>query len=101
MSGQWELLASLLRAAQLEQRAAQAEQRVVVRRRPVHDGLELDAGRLELARAEVRAPERLADRGLLRLAGRRLGERHRRGVELAGFEQCGAALEEVVHVVHT
>src|ERR1051325_25945 len=74
LSGQRERLAGLLRAPQLEQRAAEAEQRVVVGRRPVDDGLELDARGLELARAEVRPAERLADRGLLRLESGRLGQ---------------------------
>src|SRR4051794_29311755 len=100
LSGQCERLAGLLRTPQLEQRAAEAEQRVVVGRRAVHDGLELDARGLELARAEVRPAERLADRRLLRLEPRRLGQRDGGLVELPGLEERGAALEQVVYVVH-
>src|SRR6185503_6706851 len=59
---QRERLAGLLRASQLEQGAPEAEQRVVVGGRAIDDGLELHPRGLELARAEVRAPERLADR---------------------------------------
>src|SRR3954469_162002 len=46
---------------QLHQRAAEAEQRVVVGRRSLDDRLELLARALELVRAKVGAPERLAD----------------------------------------
>src|SRR4051794_10843763 len=90
----------LLRAAQLEQRAPQAEQRVVVRGRAIDDGFELHAGRLELPRAEVRAPERLANRGLLGLEPRGLRQRHRGLVELPCLQERRDAFEEVVHVVH-
>jgi len=67
--GERERLARLRRTAGLHQRAAEAEERVVVRRRALDDGLELDGRLLEAARAEVGPAERLADGGLLRLVG--------------------------------
>ena len=79
--------ASAWRPMQL-QRAAEAEERVVVGRRVLDDGLEL-RGRLAVApRAEQRAAERLADRGLvgLEVAGAR--QRHDGGVEVAVLEQA-------------
>src|SRR3954453_7027537 len=62
-----ERLARLGGPPELQQRAAEAEERVVVRRRALDDRLELRARLVELARAEVRAPERLANRGLVGL----------------------------------
>src|SRR3954447_1574873 len=55
---QRERLARLRGAPQHHQRAAQAEQRVVVGGRPVDDRLELHARRLVAAGAEVRTAER-------------------------------------------
>src|ERR687886_272372 len=54
-------------AAHELQRAAEAEERVVVRRRAVDDRLELAGGLAVATRAEQRAAEGLADRGLVGL----------------------------------
>ena len=79
------------------QRAAEAEERVVVGRRALDDGLELAPRGLELARAEVGPAERLADRGLVRLeVARPCASGTVGGVEVAGLEQLHPALEEVV-----
>src|SRR4051812_3131214 len=83
-------------AAELHQRAAEAEERVVVRRRGRDDRLELRARALELVRAEVRAAERLADRRLVGFEITRLGERDRRLVEEPLLEQLGALLIQLV-----
>jgi hypothetical protein len=53
-----------------------------------------------MARAEIGTAEGLADRRLLGLQLRRLAQRHRRLIEVAGLEQRGPALEQVVDVVH-
>src|SRR3954468_4186937 len=87
-------------AAQELQRAPQAEQRVVVRRRVLDDLAELLGGLAVAARAEQRAAERLADGGLVRLEVARARERHGRGVEVAVLEQAGAVSEELVRAVH-
>src|SRR5215213_5184183 len=92
--------ARLVRAAALHQRAAEAEQRVVVRRRALDDRLELDRRLLEVARAEVGAAERLADRRLLWLDLGRLRQRDGRLVELALLEQSHPPLEQLVYVRH-
>ena len=99
LRGQREWLSGLLVAAQLHQRTAQAEQREVVRRGPLDDRLELRPGALVLRRAEVRAAERLADRGLVRREVAGAAQGHRRGVEVPRLQECRAALEEVVDVV--
>src|SRR3954449_7166609 len=88
-------------APELHQRAAQAEQRVVVGRRPLDDRLELLTRALELVRAEVGTPERLADRRLVGLEVAGLGERDRRLVEMPVLEQLRPLLEELVRVRHT
>src|SRR5829696_8581175 len=98
--GQRERLPRVLRTAQLEQRAAEAEEGVVVGRRALDERLELGPGGLELGRAEVRAAERLTDRGLVRIEVAGLGQRDRRCREVAGLEQRRPALEEVVDVSH-
>src|SRR4051794_23664109 len=69
-----ERLARLLHAAELHQRAPEAEQREVVRRSALDHRLELLTGLLELLRAEVRTAQRLTDRGLL-------------GIQVAGLLQ--------------
>src|SRR3954470_4104095 len=98
--GERERLPRVLRTAQLEQRAAEAEERVVVGRRALDERLELGPRRLELRGAEVRAAEGLADRGLLGIEVARLRERGGGGVEVPGFEQLRAAPEEVVQLSH-
>src|SRR3954470_15766779 len=85
-------------AAELHQRAAEAEQRVVVGRRPLDDRLELLARALELVRAEVGTPERLADRRLVGFEVAGLGERDRRLVEMPVLEQLRPLLEQLVRV---
>src|SRR3954453_1076987 len=65
--GQRERLARLGGPPQLQQRAPPAEERVVVRRRPLPPRLELGARLLEVAGAEIGAPERLANRRLVGL----------------------------------
>src|SRR5215208_2134181 len=92
--------ARLVRPAALHQRAAEAEERIVVRRRALDDGLELDRRLLVVARAEERPPERLADRRLLRLEPGGLAERDRRLVELPRLQQAGSALEQLVDIFH-
>src|SRR5690349_21434291 len=62
-----ERLARFSGAAELQQRAAEAEQRVVVGGRALDDRFELGAGLVELARAEIGPPQRLANRGLVGL----------------------------------
>ena len=64
--------------AELLERAAEAEVGVVVGRAALDHGRELVRGAAVAAAAEVRAPERLADRGLVRLEALRLLERDRR-----------------------
>src|SRR5579875_4142828 len=86
-------------AAEQLQAPPQAEQRVVVRRRPVDDRLELGGRLLVAPGAEQRAAERLADRRLVRLEVARPRERNHRLVVVATVEKLGAALEEVVDVV--
>src|SRR3954471_1859515 len=98
--GQRERLPRVLRTAQLEQRAPEAEERVVVGRRALDDRLELGPGGLELGGAEVRAAECLADRGLVGIEVAGLRQRHGRSREVTGLEQRGPALEEVVDVSH-
>src|SRR4051794_31135858 len=78
--------------AQLHQRAAEAEQRVVVGGRALHDRLELRARALELVRAEVRPAQRLADRRLVGLEVACLREWDRRLVEEPFLEQLRALL---------
>src|SRR5919201_5056836 len=98
--GQREGLARLGVTALQLQRAAEAEQREVVRRRPLDDRLEL-GGRLAVAaREEQRAAQRLADRRLLGLEVTRAGQRHDGGVEVAVVEKPRPAHGEVVGAVH-
>src|SRR4051812_37267300 len=98
--GQCERLASVLRTAQLEQRAAEAEEGVVVGRGALDERLELGPRRLELRGPEVRAPERLADRGLLRVEVAGLGQWDGGGVEAPRLQQLRPAPEEVVQLSH-
>src|SRR5947209_19081455 len=93
------MAASLLRPPRLLKSAAQAEVSEVVDRRALDDGAELLA-RLDVPpRVEIRAPERLADRGLVGLERARPLERDRRRGEVARLEQPAAALEQVVGVL--
>ena len=69
---------------------------VVVHRMGLDHRLELGRGLGELPVAEVGAPQRLADRALLRRLPRRLGERHRCLLEVAVLEQLHATSIEVV-----
>src|SRR5204862_7429002 len=85
---------------ELLERAAEAEERVVVRGRALHDGLELRRGLRVAPRVEVGAAERLADRGRLGVEITGPGERDGGGVIVAGLEQGGAAPEELVDVRH-
>src|SRR3954453_9138261 len=98
--GQRERLARVLRTAQFEQRAAEAEEGIVVGRRALDERLELGPGGLELRRAEVRAAERLPDRGLLGIEVAGLGERDRGGVEAPRLQQLRPAPEQVVQLSH-
>jgi hypothetical protein len=98
--GQRERAARLGVAAHQLQRAPEAEQRVVVRGRVLDDLAELLGGLGVAARAEQRAAERLADRGLVGLEVARAGQRDRGGVEVPVLEQAGAVSEELVRAVH-
>src|SRR3954468_12604156 len=80
--GEGQRLACLGGAAELHERAPEAEQRVVVGRRALDHRLELRAGALEVAAAEMRAAERLADGGLVGLEIARLAQRDDGGVEV-------------------
>src|ERR1019366_625017 len=80
--------------------APEAEQRVVVRGRPLSDRLELPSGGCVAPRVKQRPTERLADGGLLRLQVPRFLKRHRRRLVVAMVEQLTAALVEVVHALH-
>jgi hypothetical protein len=86
-------------AEELE-RAAEAEQRVVVRGRLLDDRLELGGRLLVALRAKERAPQRLADRRLVRLQVARTGQRDGGGVEVTVLQQARTALEEVVDALH-
>src|SRR4051812_19154620 len=87
-------------AALLLEAPAERVVRVVVRRRQLEDRTELRLGCVPVADAEVGDAERLADRGLVRLAELRLLERHGR---LRGHplrEPLLAFAEELVRVAH-
>src|SRR6476660_6051278 len=99
-TGQRERLAGLAMAPEQLHRAAEAEQRVVVRGRAGGDRLELLRGAVVAAGMKQRPAERLADRGLLRLAVAGLAERHDRRLVVAVVEQLAAALVQVVHAFH-
>src|SRR3954452_8919113 len=74
--------------------------RVVVDRMGLDDCLELGRGLGELAVAKVGTPKRLANRALLRLAARGLGERLGRSLEASVFEQLDSpAVEQVGRLV--
>ncbi len=81
-------------------RAPEAEQRVVVGGRPRGDRLELRGGALVALRVEQRAPERLADGGLVGLEVARFAQRHDRRLVVAVVEQLTATLVEVVDALH-
>src|SRR5262245_36511579 len=83
-------------AAHQLQGPAQAEERVVVRRRALDDLAELFGGLAVATRAEQRPAERLADGGLVGLEVTRPREGHGGGVEVAVLEEPGAVLEELV-----
>ena len=72
----------------------------VVGRRELEDLPELGGRLIGPAQAEVRDPERLPDRGLLRLAPLRLLQRDRGLCGHAVAEVAPALLEEVVRVAH-
>ncbi len=72
-AGQGQRVTRLLVAPEELQRAAEAEQRVVVRRRAVGDRAELRRRLRVPLGAEKRAPQRLADGGLRRAPGRARG----------------------------
>src|SRR4051794_8402005 len=82
-AGERERIARLRVAALQLQRAAEAEQRVVVRRRALDHGLELLLGLAEATGAEQGAAERLAHRGLVRLQVARPLQRDGGGVAVA------------------
>src|SRR5205085_644178 len=88
------------RAALLLEAAAERVVRVVVGRREFEHLPELGLRLLPAVDAEVRDPERLADRGLVRLAALRLLERHRRLRGAALLQVRPALLEEVVGLAH-
>src|SRR5688500_18243119 len=92
------MAARLVGAPRLLERAAETEVRERVDRCTLDDGAEFLARLRVPARAEVSAPERLADRGLVRLEPAGLLERDRGGRVVARLEQRAAALEEVVDV---
>src|SRR5579884_1005395 len=98
--GKREGLAGLRVTTEHLQRAAQAEQREVVGRSAIDHRLELGRRLLVALGAEQRAPERLADRGLVGIEIARAAERDRRLVVVAGLEQFGPSPEQVVYVVH-
>src|ERR1700682_1245397 len=100
-AGQRQRLASLVVASEQLHRAAEAEQRVVVGGRLGGHGVELGRGTLVTARMEQRAPERLANRGLLRLQVPRFAERHDRRLIVAVAKQLATTLVEVIHALHT
>src|SRR4051794_31598765 len=98
LRGERQRPARLAVAAELLQRPPEAEQREVVRRRLVDDGLELGGRRL-VARAAKQGPaESLANGRLVRL--QIPGSRQRNGgrMEVAVLEQLRSALVEVVDV---
>src|SRR4051794_17482840 len=97
--GQRGVAARLAAAAGVLERAAQAEERVVVDRLALHHRLELLSRFLESAASEVRATQRFADRGLVRLEVAGPLERDRRGGKVARLEQGGAARVQLVHVL--
>jgi hypothetical protein len=74
--------------------------RVVVVRGELEDRSELRRGLVVAADAEVRDPERLADRRLVRLAPLRLLERHGRLRGHPLLEMPPALLEIVVDLAH-
>src|SRR4051794_6675544 len=80
--------------AGLAESAAEAEVGEVVDRVGFDDGLELDRGRGEAAGAEVGAPQRLADRGLLGGAAGGLGKGRGGGREGAVLQQPAAGAGE-------
>src|SRR6202043_3984461 len=69
-------------------------------RSPVGDGVELRRGAFIAAGVKQRSPERLADRGLLRLEITGFAQRHDRRLIVAVVEQRTAALVEGVHALH-
>src|SRR5687767_1836192 len=79
--GERQRVAGLGVPAEELERAAQAEQRVVVRRRLLDHRLELGGRLLVALRAEQRPAQRLADRRLVRLEVACAGERDCRGME--------------------
>src|SRR5262249_30892738 len=83
-------------AALLLQAAAERVVRIVVDRRKLEHLAELRLRLLPAPDAEVRDPERLADRRLFRLAPLRLLERHRRLRRHPPLEMGATFLEEVV-----
>src|SRR3954451_1557663 len=87
--------------AELLERAAEAEHGVIVGRSVLDDGLELLAGLVEAPRAEVRAPERLADGVLARFEVSRPAQRHDGGVEVALREERHASLKQLIGTLHT
>src|SRR5256714_7151171 len=88
------------RASLLLEAAAERVVRVVVGRRKLEHLPELGLGLLPAVDAEVRDPERLADRRLVRLAALRLLERDRRLRGAALLQVGPALLEEVVGLAH-
>ena len=82
------------------QRPAERVVRVVVRRRELEHRPELRFGLPPALDPEVRDPERLADRGLVRLELLRLLERDRGLRGHAALQMAAALLKEVVGVGH-
>src|SRR6187551_1452718 len=85
--------------AELLERAPEAEVRVVVGRVVIDDGSELFCGAAIAAAAKVGAPERLADRALVRLEPLRLLEGHGRLCPVTLGDQRETALEKGVRVL--
>src|SRR5207302_3904502 len=97
-AGELVVAVRLFRASELLEAAAERVVRVVVDRRDLERGSELSLRLAVAAEPEVGDPERLADRGLVRLAPLRLLERHRRLRGLAAAEPLAAFLEVVVDI---
>src|SRR3954468_19876692 len=96
VGGQRQRVARLGVAAHALQGAAEAEQRVVVGRRVLHNGLELLGRLAQPSGAEQRPTVGLADRVLVRREVARAAERDGGGVVVALLEQLGALAEQLV-----